>query len=90
MDDPSSFRAFLGSLGEDDPQKADGLGLCGDQFLKAFHITEDYEDVCGAIEAYEQAAACLSEYDPRQGRFLNAIAKGYEARYEKFGLLGDS
>src|SRR6266511_1732560 len=71
------------------PRDALGLNLRGHLFLQAFQITGDYEDVRQAIKAYEEAAACLADYDPRLGGFLDDIASGYQARYERSGLLID-
>ena len=88
-DHPTSLHILVDLLGENHPSKADELKLCGDRFLKAFHITGDDEDICQAIKGYKEAAACLAEDDPRLGGFLSDIASGHEARYEKFGLLGD-
>jgi len=82
------YNAFL-SESDDHPLKADGLNLCGDQFLEVFRNTGNDNDISQAITAYEQAAACLSPDDPRLGVFLHDIGIGYLERYDRLEWLND-
>ncbi len=80
-----SLYCFFRSHKDNEPSKTNKLALHGDQFLEGFQTARD-EGVCEAIKAYERVSDCLPVGDPT---FPYDIAIGHQARYARFGWLGD-
>ncbi|KAF8884225.1 CHAT domain-containing protein [Gymnopilus junonius] len=88
--DISELYFFLQLLPDvDDPIKAEMLQFCGDGFQKRFEITQNERDIRSAIEAYEQAVACLAEDGPRRGILLGSLASAYNDCHDTFGNSAD-